>query len=72
MIVELSFRSTNIFVESTFPAPIYVEVQFGANTGGNSAAQNVFIQQAQPTATGNYLWVELNPDNSVKTFWVNS
>ena len=35
------------------------------------SANDVFIQQTQPTAPGNWTWYELNPDNSLKTIWVN-
>lgn len=32
---------------------------------------NLFIQESDPGALDyNYLWVELNPDDSVKTFWI--
>lgn len=75
MIVELKFNSSNIFMDVTYAAPIYAEVSFssfGSQTGGGGGVQNVFIQQSQPTENINYLWVELNPDNSVKTFWINS
>lgn len=34
--------------------------------------QNVFIQQAQPSATGSYVWFELRNDNSLKTIWINT
>ena len=39
---------------------------------GPAGVQNVFIQTAQPAYAGNYLWVELNPDSTIKTFWINS
>ena len=31
----------------------------------------LYIQEATPVDTGTYLWVELNPDDTVKTVWVN-
>lgn len=36
----------------------------------NGAAQNVFIQDTQPTATGSYLWVDTSGGNI--SFWVNT
>lgn len=37
-----------------------------------STPQNVFIQQAAPTATGNYVWFELRNDNTLKTIWIKT
>ncbi len=42
-----------------------------SNSSG-PGTQNLYIQQLQPVSTGNYVWFELNPDNSIKTIWLNS
>jgi len=38
----------------------------------NSSTQNIFIQKTQPTASGSWIWYELNNDNSIKTVWINT
>lgn len=39
---------------------------------GAAGPQNLYVQQAQPTMVTPGLWVELNPDNSVKTMWAGT
>lgn len=39
--------------------------------GGGSGTQNLFIQETDPALAISYLWIETNPDDSIKTFWVN-
>lgn len=36
------------------------------------AAPDVFVQESAPTFTANGLWIELNPDDTVKTFWIET
>lgn len=33
-------------------------------------SKSVYIQEDAPVAVAPYLWIELNPDGSLKTFWV--
>jgi hypothetical protein len=42
----------------------------GGNGGGGQ--ENLFIQETEPDLGNDFLWVETNPDLSVKTFWVNN
>lgn len=39
---------------------------------GAPGPQNLYIQEAEPVMTALGLWIELNPDQSVKTMWVGS
>jgi hypothetical protein len=39
---------------------------------GDYSFTRLYVQQSTPIDSGNYLWVELNLDNSIRTFWVNS
>lgn len=76
MIVEITYTGINPLAELTVLGSQLVELTFlTTNTvisGGGGGTQNVFIQQTQPTLDQNLLWVELNNDNSIKTFWVNT
>ena len=73
MIVELSYTGTSPVVELTSPGSIFVELTFlTTNTVISGGGGNVFIQKTSPTLDQNLLWVELNNDNSIKTFWINT
>lgn len=39
---------------------------------GPAGVQNLYVQQAAPTFTQNGVWVETNPDDTVKTFWLET
>ncbi len=47
-----------------------VGAQGPPGVGGGGGAENVYIQQAQPVAAAPWLWIETNPDTTLKTFWV--
>lgn len=73
MTVEITYTGTNPLAEITTLGSQLVELTFlTTNTVTGSGAQNVFIQENQPTLDQNLLWIELNNDNSIKTFWVNT
>ena len=40
--------------------------------GSGDVASGIYVQQSAPSGTHNFLWVELNGDNTIKTFWINS
>lgn len=40
--------------------------------GSGDVVSGIYVQQSAPSGTHNFLWVELNGDNTIKTFWINS
>lgn len=40
--------------------------------GSGDVVSGIYVQQSAPPGTHNFLWVELNGDNTIKTFWINS
>lgn len=47
-------------------------VAFGAGPQGPVGPLNMFIQNAQPTYTGNYLWLQTGLPGGKATLWLNT
>lgn len=66
--VKVTARPARVAVTAR-PATVKVSA---VGVQGVPGPTNLYVQQAAPTFTENGLWVELNPDDSVKTFWIES
>lgn len=42
------------------------------NSSGGGGTQNVYIQQTQPVASGNWVWYQLDGSNNLVSIWVNA
>lgn len=66
-----AYETAPTVVEAQATHVEFVEVNIGIKGDPGDSFQNLFVGQTDPGLTIPGLWIETNPDDSVKTFWVN-